>query len=222
MLSQRDYNSVDQLTSVLLRTKPDSLVVLINRNELDAQIKLIDAAIAANVPHIIPSCFGVDTSDPRIREVPSLREKVAMEDYLLRKAKESQLTWTGLNTSLLFDWALECLGMPVNLKNDGKPSAVYDGGNTAFSVTTLDHVGEAVAQILLRRDKVRNRFLNVHSGIVTQNQLLKIAQELAPEKQFPSVPVDTEVVAQQAYQKLRNGETGPQVMGIFLVRITFG
>lgn len=88
-----NYNSVDQLAAVLREGKFDALVILINRIEVDAQIKVIDAAVAASVPHIIPSCFGIDTRPRQVRSQPMVKEKVAMEEHLVAKAQEGNFTY---------------------------------------------------------------------------------------------------------------------------------
>jgi len=217
-----DYTSIDQLTTVLKSVNPDTLVILINREQLDPQLKLIDAALAAGVPHLIPSCFGLDMSDPRVRELPVTQSKVAMEDYFLRKAREGHFTWTGVNTSLFFDWALEKRAFPINIHADGKPSVVFDGGDTMFSSTTLDRIGEAVTQCLIQKDKVTNRFVYVHSGVMTQNQLLRYARDLAPNREFAVVPMQTEKLMEQAWEKWRAGDRSAGVMSMFLPRVTWG
>ena len=102
--AKADYDSVEQLTQTLRDGNFDSLVILINRNELDPQIRLIDAAIAAGVPHIVPSSFGIGNTAPELRLVPSLMAKVKMEEYVMEKAGEGKLTYTGVNTGLFFDW----------------------------------------------------------------------------------------------------------------------
>ncbi|KXL46329.1 hypothetical protein M433DRAFT_160044 [Acidomyces richmondensis BFW] len=217
-----DYSSADQLTAILKSVKPDALVILINREQLEPQLKLIDAAIAARVPHLIPSCFGLDLSDPRVRELPVTQSKLAMEDYLLRKARECHFTWTGINTSLFFDWALEKRALPINIHANGKPSVIFDGGDTVFSSTTLDRIGEAVAQCLIQKDKVTNRYVYVHSGIMTQNKLLQYARELAPHREFAITPMQTEKLMEQGWEKWQAGNRSVGVMSMFLPRITWG
>jgi hypothetical protein len=56
------------------------------------------------VKRFIPSEFSSNTlSDTIIQLVPLFEQKRVVLDYL--KSKESEgLTWTGIATSLLFDW----------------------------------------------------------------------------------------------------------------------
>ena len=74
------------------------MVSLINRDQVEAQLKVVDAVVAAKVPYIIPSAFGIDMSPPKVREVPVLETKVQAEDHLVARAKEGTYTWTQINT----------------------------------------------------------------------------------------------------------------------------
>jgi NmrA-like family len=77
-----DYGNPSELKSALIGR--DSLVILLKRSFLTEPIALVDAAIATNVKHIVPSSFGTGTHHPYIRSAPTLMEKVQMEDYLTR------------------------------------------------------------------------------------------------------------------------------------------
>jgi len=104
-VAEVDYASTEYLTKTLCEAGGfDSLVILINRRELDPQIKLIDAAIAAGVPHIVPSSFGISTESPEVRALPPIKAKIEMERYLVEKADEGRVSYTAINTGLFFDW----------------------------------------------------------------------------------------------------------------------
>lgn len=104
-----DYDSVEQLQKVLKDEvgKQDALVVLIDRNEDQAQINLMDAATAADIPHIIPSCFGVTSRTPEFRRLPIWNSKCRMEDYVVEKSEAGAFTFTGIQNGSFLDWALE-------------------------------------------------------------------------------------------------------------------
>jgi hypothetical protein len=104
-----DYDSLEALTKALKEDAgaQDAVVSLINREELQAQINLIDAAIAANIPHLVPSSFGLGTRETWSHELPILNAKTEMEDYVLAKAGAGEITYTGIQTGAFLDWALE-------------------------------------------------------------------------------------------------------------------
>ena len=111
---QANYNSIDELTTTLRdgAGKQDALIILIGREEDQAQINLIDAAIAVGISHIIPSAFGQSTTWPGMRDYPVLDSKARMEDHLIRKAEEGHVTYTQIQTSAFLDWGLETWRLP--------------------------------------------------------------------------------------------------------------
>ena len=214
---------MEALTKVLQQDvgHQDALVMLLNRDQVQAQLDLIDAAIAAGIPHIIPSSFGIGTRDLNVRITPIGEGKARMEDHVVKKAEEGTVTFTSIQTGVFFDWALN-LGVFLNTKGGDRPTAVFDGGDIPFSVTVMDDIGKAVAAVLLQSHLFRNKFVFVHSAVVTQNQLLAYAEEAAPDREFKVLQLDTAELEKQAWEKYNNGERGPEVMHGFLPRATFG
>ena len=114
------------------------------------------------------------------------------------------------------------IGFPVNLKNDGRPTFLADSGDIRVSTTTLDVIGQAVAQAIVRREELRNRFLFIHSAVITQNTLLEFAREIAPDREFKIIAVDTQKAAAEAWKKIEAGVTGREVTIPLLMRVSFG
>ena len=56
-----------------------------------------------------------------------------MEDYLIQKAKEGRLTYTQVQSSAFWDWALD-RGVYLNTKDPNGPTIVFDG---KFLVDTI-------------------------------------------------------------------------------------
>ncbi len=73
---------------------------------LGEQQPITDAALAAGVKRLIPSEFGHNTqtlSDPTLAKM--LGGKTVALEYIIKKAEENPgFTWTGLSTSMFFDW----------------------------------------------------------------------------------------------------------------------
>ncbi|KAF7194264.1 hypothetical protein HII31_04297 [Pseudocercospora fuligena] len=220
---EADYSSIDGLAAVLKTVRPDAVVCLLNRHAYQEQANLIDASIVAGVPHLIPSSFGVNTTDPEVRWLPPILEKVRMENYVRRKAEESngKFTYTMINTGMFLDWAMK-MQVLVNLKNDGQPSRIFNSGDVKASGTVLDDVGLAVAHALQKRDQLINRTCSIHSTSFSQNQLLAYAQELAPGRKFETVTIDTAEMQRQAQEKYDQGDSSPMTLRPFLMHATFG
>ncbi|KAK5122244.1 hypothetical protein LTR85_004154 [Meristemomyces frigidus] len=217
-----DYSSVPNLTTLLRAGAFDALVILINRDQVTAQTNLLDAAAAVGGLHVIPSSFGTSYEHPKGRQLGALINKLPVEQHFLRLAEEGRITYTAINTGLFFDWALEKAGLPINLL--GGPTMLFDEGKVRLSVSTLDRIGEAVAIALLRKEELGlvNRFLYVQSAVVSQAQLLAYARQLAPEREFKTVGVDTASIEGPALEKLERGETGPEVQRALMARFSFG
>jgi hypothetical protein len=217
-----DYDSTKGVTDSLkqLDKKQDALIILINRDEAQAQINLIDAAIATEIPHIIPSAFGFTTTHPEVRRYPVLWPKAKMEDYLIQKAEEGKVTYTQVQPCAFFDWALD-RGVYLNTKDDA-PTAVFDGGDIPVSVTILDDIGKAVAVSLQKIDQVKNRDVHIHTAVITQNQILGYAKQAAPQREFKVINLDSAELEKQAWEKYDSGDTSPLSMRPFIIRIVFG
>lgn len=78
------------------------MISIVGNAGLSFQQKLIDAAVDAGVKRFIPSEYGNNTADDRVRALaPLLDGKKANVDYL--KERQDRLTWTALITGPFFD-----------------------------------------------------------------------------------------------------------------------
>lgn len=185
---------------------------------LPAQLALIDATIAAGIPHYIPSSFGADMRKMKNRELPPLQPKGEMEEYVVKKANEGAFTFTIINQGVLLDWALD---RNLLLNFDGQPIRLFDHGKGMMSATVLDDVGKAVANALLRRDQVINKYCFIHSRATNQLELLRLLQELRPNKKFETVNIDTDVLLKEAEENYRKGDLSPVAMRGYIVKVSF-
>ncbi|KKY15332.1 putativelike family protein [Phaeomoniella chlamydospora] len=146
------------------------------------QVPIVDAAIAAGVKRFIPSEFGINTrtlTHPGLKTI--LGGKIKTFDYLIEKSKENpSFTYTGVSSSLFFDWGLKFTGLGFNKAN--KTFNVVDSGNESYSVSSLPFIGRAVASILTHPEKTANQYLLISGFTTTQNQLLKLVEEESGEK----------------------------------------
>lgn len=214
-----DYDSVDSIVPHI--HGQDAVVDLINRNESDVSIRLIDAAIAAKVPHFIPSSFGLDQSNPEVRKIPATFSKRAMEDYLFQKGKEGAISYTAIETAIFLDWAIRA-GVYFDLK--GGSARTFNGGDVKNSASLLDDIGKAVATALTKResDEVRNKVLFMRSTIITNNQLLAYAREGNPSKTWEVTDIDAGELEKKSWEAYNNGDRSPQTMRGFIAGAAYG
>lgn len=216
---EADYTSPNTLAPSL--HGQDAVVSLINRSEQDAQMLVIDATVLAGVPRFIPSCFGVGREHHEIlRKYPAFFGKTEMEDRVLAEAEKGVFNFTGIHTSLLFDWAIS-MGVFLNCKDKGV-TMVFDGGDVRLSLTLLDDAGKAAVAALEKPEETRNQFLKVQSKVVTQNQMLEWGKEVRPDKEWERREVDTEVLEKQSWEKWEKGDRSREVQRGFMPRTSFG
>ena len=83
----------------------DAVISAVSRLGLDAQKRMIDAAVQAGVKRFIPSEFGGDADNEKAAElVPEFFDgKREVREYLKGKADEGGITWTGIATGLFWE-----------------------------------------------------------------------------------------------------------------------
>ncbi|EHK44680.1 hypothetical protein TRIATDRAFT_80142 [Trichoderma atroviride IMI 206040] len=167
-VAQIDYDSPESLTKAL--QNQDAVVSALNHELHKPQIALIDAAIKAGVKRFIPSEYGADASIQEVRNVPYLRGKGIVQDYLTK----SGLSYTFLYTGPFLEWAI-LKGFFLN--PDNADAHVWNGGDIPIGTTLLSDVGLAIVNTLLKPSETENRHLYVASHVTTQNEILAAADK---------------------------------------------
>ncbi len=218
----------------------DALVILLNRSLGDQQIALIDAAIATQISHIIPSSYGVGVSHPYLRSSPPLEEKVKMLDHLHSAIKSQpsppptdgrpgrNTTFTAIDTGVFLELAMKMHSL-INLKgayDDNEVTRVCDGGDTPFAISSLADIAtgtkNAVVLGVADDERVRNKSLNIQTISTSQNQLLRYARDLVPSRQWATMGMDSKVLEDMSKERYGKGERSADAMRGYLIRSTFG
>ena len=216
-VAEVDYNNKDSVTQAL--KGQDALVSTIGNQSSEQLAILAEAVVAAGIARYIPSEFGGDTTNPQNVKLPVYGPKIAHQNDIKEKIKGTKTTYTFLMTGPFLDWGLN-VGFLANLKK--RKVELWDGGETHYSATTLPKIGEAVVAILQRPSETANKVIRVHSKVVTQRQILDIAQHaLGPDDWQVSEPTTEELEAKSwAALKSDPGNTHAWVFG-FLFRAIF-
>ncbi|KAJ4258090.1 hypothetical protein NW762_008230 [Fusarium torreyae] len=175
-----DITSVDSIKGAI--TGQDAVVSTAATAATANQKVIIDAAIAAKVSRFIPSEFGIPSRENRDTKIGSiLAGKVHNTDYLIELAqKHDWFSWTGLSNGLFLDSGLRSDRGFINIKD--RKVRLVDSGNEPYSTTTLAFVGDAVAAILKKPDETANKYLDIAGVTTTQNEVLKIAEQVTGDK----------------------------------------
>lgn len=106
-----NYDSPESLRNAV--KGHDVLVSILGKVALQLQPRLIDAAVAAGVPCIIPSEFGGDLEDLETRKFPTYRSKVLVEERLKRLRGDTGVSYSFIYNGVLLDFGLSGAGVMI-------------------------------------------------------------------------------------------------------------
>ncbi|KAM0257006.1 hypothetical protein ACHAQJ_004599 [Trichoderma viride] len=153
----------------------DVVISTLGATGFGEQKKLVDAAVGAGVKRFLPSEFSSNSQDTAVLQLlPLFGQKSELIEYL--KAKQSTgLSWTGVASSLLFDWGLSNGFLEYDLTN--KTATIWDDGDRKFTLTNEKDLGVAVTSILKKPEETANKYLFISSVETTQNEILAALEE---------------------------------------------
>ncbi|KAF1953129.1 NAD(P)-binding protein [Byssothecium circinans] len=195
-----DYDSVDSLKSAF--QGQDAVLSIVGGTALGDQNKLIDAAIAAGVKRFLPSEYGSNTVDPRLREiVPISSAKMGTVDYL--KSKEDVISWSSVVCGAFFDWSIKTGFMGFD--STSKTATLIDDGKGVFSASNLRHIGRALVKVLENAAETRNKYIYVSSFETSQAELLSWVEKVSGQK-WTVKNVTSKEMIQLGNEKLKRGD----------------
>jgi nucleoside-diphosphate-sugar epimerase len=195
----------------------DAVVSIVGDAGVLSQKLMVDAAVAAGVKRFLPSNFGSNMTNPNTRMLPVFAAKVTVEDYLIQKSKTTELTYTFVYVGGFTDFAIR--NKVIMDFSKYKPT-LYNGGDSQFSTTSMPTVGDAVVGVLTHPMETQNRPVYVSEIIISQNQLLSVAKQIAPSKPWAPVTVDLDGLVVSAKERFAQGQHDlPTVIPILLKSI---
>ncbi|KAJ1541451.1 hypothetical protein HK405_010646, partial [Cladochytrium tenue] len=183
-----------------------------------AQILLADAAADAGVTRFVPSEFGSDLDDPESRSLPVYADKIKVREHLAGLAASGALSYSILINNAFLDWGLQhkFLLDPV-----AHSATLWDGGDDPISFTSLPAVGRAVVGILQHPDETKNRVVRVQEVAVSFKELVAVAKEVTPGKEWTVVEKSTKEAAAKSFEALGKGVFEGWVWVGFIYRAAF-
>jgi hypothetical protein len=116
----------------------------------DTQIKLIDAAVEAGVPWIMPNEWGgaAQRGNPQLAKDTMMGEGlIAIRDYI-KKVGGDKTHAVGLACGFWYEFSLAGTEARYGFDFNKKEVTFYDNGETKLSTSTFPQVGRAVASLL--------------------------------------------------------------------------
>lgn len=210
-----DFASFESLKSAF--AGQDAVISALGMTGLESQILIADAAASAGVKRFLPSEYGADLANDKIRQLPIFAPKAKVADHLVDLASKGALSYTFVRNNVFLDW---CIDHDILLPMSNSQVLIYNGGDLPFSATTLPSVGDAVVGVLSHPEETKNRSVYVHEIVITQNQLLALARQAVPNRKFETLAVDLDEAVAQGGAKLARGEFSMEAVLPFLVRAT--
>ncbi|KAK5052758.1 hypothetical protein LTR84_002624 [Exophiala bonariae] len=198
-----DFTSVESLTAALQGI--DAVVSTVAGTAIKTQGVLIDAAALAGVKRFIPSEYGSVTTNPKVQTFPLYDNVFMIRNHLQEKADVGQLTWTVLACGAFLEFLLASSSTGL-LDFANRKATLLDGGDNRLTSTSLTTAGKAIAEILKNSEATKNRVVKVSEIILTQNQLLQIAQKLKPEDKWHTSTVATSALLKEGLDEFSAGD----------------
>ncbi|SPO01655.1 related to isoflavone reductase family protein CipA [Cephalotrichum gorgonifer] len=209
-----DYTSLPSLLDAV--RGQDAVIDSTYSQDAEGPCLLIDACIAAHVYRYIPPEFGSDPLNEAVQKLPFFRRKVTTTKYLFDKVNVEDgldLTWTAIACGPFLEPPLEDGSLGIDLKR--KEVTLFGDGTTVSPWSTLDAVGKATAQVLLKPEETKNRVLYISSVNLSQSRLGGLAEE-ALGGEWRADTLDVQKLHDDAQARMQKGEMDMEVIFAFL------
>lgn len=187
----------------------DGLVSTVAMQAIEAQTVLIDAAVVAGVKRFIPAEYGSCTTNPKLKAFPVYATFWKIKQYLQEKAEAEKLTWTVLACGSFLEFLF---ARPVLLDYSNHKATLFDEGDNRISSTSLPNVGKAIAGIFKNLGATENRIVRTSEVIITQNELLRIAEGLRPDIKWELSKIQTSALLKEGLDGVSAGDFSPAVI----------
>ncbi|KAH8811222.1 hypothetical protein F5884DRAFT_876375 [Xylogone sp. PMI_703] len=174
-----DYSSLPSLTDAL--QGQDALIEAFNPSASAAQSIIVQAALAADVAHLITPDFSCDTFNPNIGELRVFEPKIQAQKELERlvATSDGKLAWTAVIIGPWYDWATNTGQFWINKKE--RTITRFGSGNQKYSMSRYELTGDATVAVLKNPTQFRNRPAYFASHTISTNHLIAVVNELGLE-----------------------------------------
>ncbi|EEU41141.1 uncharacterized protein NECHADRAFT_83260 [Fusarium vanettenii 77-13-4] len=168
-----DFTSVDSLAEAV--KGQDAVIDATVGPNPRVSLNLIEASLASQIYHFVPSEFTSDPNDVKTRALPLFQGKRTVHEYIQKLGREEKITFTILSTGAFLDWNLNNGFMFIDLAN--KEINLMNDGEIVIPWTLLPVAGKATVNALLRTDETVNKTCYVYNIQKSQKELAELAKE---------------------------------------------
>jgi uncharacterized protein YbjT (DUF2867 family) len=207
---QVDYSNEEQLVKAFGGI--DAVIVCINHLQLKDQPVIVQAALKAGVKRIIPSEFGLDTTDPAVYNHPVfiLLGKPALHKQL-KEASSQGLTYTIILTGAFLSWMIN-RGIMLGFDVKSRTATIYNDGTTKFVGTELDQIGQFVVAVLQNPEKTKNKVCRIGTAVTSQQEILSYYEKKSGNLKWTVKHATTQDLADKSNQEFAKGNNRQAVI----------
>lgn len=143
--------------------------------------------------------------------MPVFARKKAAYDAVKAKFKEMGMTYSIITPGAILDWNLATGFAGIQLKE--KKVNFFDQGENIMPWTTLEDIGRAAAQALLKPNETLNRPVYIHNVNMSQKQMLDVAKEVLGGEGWEETSQDMTAAYKQAMKDLKAGNITMMTFG---------
>ncbi|KAK6209709.1 isoflavone reductase [Colletotrichum tabaci] len=204
-----DFDSADALTASM--RGQDVVIDATAAADPQVSIRLMDAAASAGVKRFIPSEFGIDYTNRKVRSLPVFQGKDAAMHHLQKLAGDGRLSFTAISNYAFLDWALWTGFLNIDLAN--KKVDLMNDGSVRMYCTVLSSVATAVVTSILKSEETKNRICYIYNIHKSQAELAALAQEALGAEGWQTTSTDMDKAFENARAEWSAGHISPQVAG---------
>ena len=151
----------------------------------DTQTKLINAAIEAEVPWILPNEYGSDYTNVALAKDTFLGMGILAARKQIEDSKTS--SFIAIACGFWYEYSLGVLPVCYGFDMKNREMTFYDDGNTKINTSTWAHVGRAVAKLLslpiesssgLSVSSFKNKPVRISSFFLSQKDMLEAVKRV--------------------------------------------
>ncbi|KAJ6134475.1 hypothetical protein N7523_000797 [Penicillium sp. IBT 18751x] len=182
LVASVDYDDEETIVAAL-KGQQILIITMAPTAPRDTHSKLVQAAVKAGVPYVMPNSYAGDMEQVKLGEEIMLGPVAkANRDEIERLGMQ----WITVCCGFWYDYSLAGGEARFGFDFDKRSLTIYDDGNTKNSVSTLSQVGRAVAKVLslkllpddendtsLTVSGWLNKALYVKSFVLSQNEMFE-------------------------------------------------
>ena len=193
-----NYDNTEELIDAL-KGQDALLITMGSTAPVDQQMRLVEAAAAANVRWVMPNAWGVDGKNETLMKDTLLHGRIT--PVLKRIEELGKSSWIGLTCGFWYEWSLGGAAMDMgpymygfDLKN--RTVTFIDDGTTKINTSSWPQAGLATARLLGLKEhpdgandksptisQFKNDFLVVSSFLVSQKDMLESVLRVSGTKE---------------------------------------